>query len=114
VIGHLGLKKYEVLIRVYFKPKRFQSYFRADGKPGLDEKGFWTGCVVIAVRCGWSDGFDGDNHPDRAIDSEHAPIPSLFHIGELHHHINSQEYTGASWFGNRGWTVLGGAPFWPA
>src|SRR6478609_7497957 len=68
-----------------FQAKTLQTYFRADGKPGSLKKGLDRVCryAVDAVE----DGFEVLILTDRAIDSEHAPIPSLLATAAVHHHL---------------------------
>jgi glutamate synthase (NADPH/NADH) large chain len=68
-----------------FQAKTLQTYFVADGKPGSLQKGLDRLCryAVDAVQ----DGFEVLILSDRAIDSEHAPIPSLLATAAVHHHL---------------------------
>jgi glutamate synthase (NADPH/NADH) large chain len=68
-----------------FQAKTLQCYFRADGKPGSLKAGLDRLCryAVDAVL----DGFEVLILTDRAIDSEHAPIPSLLATAAVHHHL---------------------------
>ncbi|MES2772590.1 MAG: glutamate synthase large subunit [Bacteroidota bacterium] len=68
-----------------FQAKTLQTYFRADGKPGSMERGIDRLCryAVDAV----DDGFEVIILTDRAIDSEHAAIPSLLAVAAVHHHL---------------------------
>ena len=68
-----------------FQAKTLQTYFIADGKPGSLQKGLDRLCryAVDAVE----DGFEVLILSDRAIDSEHAPIPSLLATAAVHHHL---------------------------
>src|SRR6187551_3658954 len=68
-----------------FQAKTLQTYFRADGKPGSLQKGLDRLCryAVDAVQ----DGFEVLILSDRAIDSDHAPIPSLLATAAVHHHL---------------------------
>jgi glutamate synthase (NADPH) large chain len=68
-----------------FQAKTLQCYFRADGKPGSLKAGLDRLCryAVDAVQ----DGFEVLILTDRAIDSEHAPIPSLLATAAVHHHL---------------------------
>jgi glutamate synthase (NADPH/NADH) large chain len=69
-----------------FQAKTLQCYFRADGKPGSLKKGLERLCryAVDAV----DDGFEVIILSDRAIDSEHAAIPSLLATSAVHHHLS--------------------------
>ncbi|WP_149913187.1 glutamate synthase large subunit [Sphingobacterium cavernae] len=68
-----------------FQAKTLQSYFRADGKPGSLEAGIERLCRYAddAVR----DGFEVIILSDRAIDSQHAAIPSILAVSAVHHHL---------------------------
>jgi glutamate synthase (NADPH/NADH) large chain len=68
-----------------FQAKTLQLYFRADGKPGSLQRGLERLCryAVDAV----DDGFEVLILSDRAIDSDHAPIPSLLATAAVHHHL---------------------------
>ncbi|PWT99513.1 MAG: glutamate synthase large subunit [Bacteroidetes bacterium] len=68
-----------------FQAKTLQTYFRADGKPGSLKAGIDRLCryAVDAVE----DGFEVLILSDRAIDSEHAAIPSLLATAAVHHHL---------------------------
>jgi glutamate synthase (NADPH/NADH) large chain len=69
-----------------------QCYFRADGKPGSLKAGLDRLCryAVDAVE----DGFEVLILQDRAIDSDHAPIPSLMATSAVHHHLIRKGYRG--------------------
>src|SRR5882762_7007224 len=75
-----------------FQAKTLQTYFMADGKPGSLQKGLDRLCryAVDAVE----DGFEVLILTDRAIDSEHAPIPSLLATAAVHHHLIRKGYRG--------------------
>jgi len=68
-----------------FQAKTLQTYFRADGKNGSLKRGLDRLCryATDAVE----DGFEVLILSDRAIDSEHAPIPSLLAAAAVHHHL---------------------------
>lgn len=68
-----------------FQAKTLQSYFRADGQSGSLEAGLERLCRYAddAVR----DGFEVLILSDRAIDSQHAPIPSILAVSAVHHHL---------------------------
>jgi len=68
-----------------FQAKTLQSYFRADGNPGSLEAGLERLCRYAddAVR----DGFEVLILSDRAIDSQHAAIPSILAVSAVHHHL---------------------------
>ncbi|MEO7961912.1 MAG: glutamate synthase large subunit, partial [Ginsengibacter sp.] len=62
-----------------------QSYFIANGKPGALQKGLDRLCRYAADAV--EDGFEVLIISDRAIDSEHAAIPSLLATSAVHHHL---------------------------
>lgn len=68
-----------------FQAKTLQCYFRADSKPGSLKLSLERLCryAVDAVQ----DGFKVLILQDRAIDSDHAPIPSLLAVSAIHHHL---------------------------
>lgn len=68
-----------------FQAKTLQSYFRADGSSGALQAGLDRLCRYAddAVR----DGFEVIILSDRAIDSQHAAIPSILAVSAVHHHL---------------------------
>jgi glutamate synthase (NADPH) large chain len=68
-----------------FQAKTLQTYFRADGQPGSLQKGLDRLCRYAedAVH----DGFEVLILCDRAVDSDHASIPSLLASAAVHHHL---------------------------
>lgn len=68
-----------------FQAKTLQTYFKADGKPGSLEAGIERLCRYAddAVK----DGFEVIILSDRAIDSQHAAIPSILAVSAVHHHL---------------------------
>ncbi len=85
VLNNHELEKLRSIDTGIFQAKTLQSYFRADGKPGSLKAGLDRLCryAVDAVN----DGFEVLILTDRAIDSEHAPIPSLLAVSAVHHHL---------------------------
>jgi glutamate synthase (NADPH) large chain len=75
-----------------FQAKTLQMYFRADGKSGSLKKGLDRICryAVDAVE----DGFEVLVLSDRAVDSEHAAIPTLLATSAIHHHLIRKGYRG--------------------
>jgi glutamate synthase (NADPH/NADH) large chain len=92
VLNNHELEKIRSIDTGIFQAKTLQSYFRADGKPGSLKKGLDRLCryAVDAVE----DGFEVIVLTDRAIDSEHAPIPSLLAMSAVHHHLIRKGYRG--------------------
>ena len=68
-----------------FQAKTLQMYFRADGKPDSLQKGIDRLCRYAVDAA--EDGFEVLILTDRAIDSDHAPIPSLLALAAIHHHL---------------------------
>ena len=92
VLTDMELEKLRSIDTGMFQAKTLQTYFRADGKPGSLEKGLQRLCryAVDAVE----DGFEVLVLSDRAIDSEHAAIPSLLAVSAVHHHLIRKGYRG--------------------
>jgi glutamate synthase (NADPH/NADH) large chain len=92
VIGHYDLEKIRSIDTGMFQAKTLQAYFRADGKPGSMKKALDRLCryATDAVE----DGFEVIIISDRAIDSEHAPIPTLLATSAIHHHLIRKGYRG--------------------
>ncbi|SFV31460.1 glutamate synthase large subunit [Thermoflavifilum thermophilum] len=92
VLTDIELEKLRSIDTGMFQAKTLQTYFRADGKPGSLEKGLQRLCryAVDAVE----DGFEVLVLSDRAIDSEHAAIPSLLAVSAVHHHLIRKGYRG--------------------
>lgn len=85
VLTNHDLEKIRSVDTGIFQAKTLQCYFRADGKPGSLKKGLDRLCryAVDAVE----DGFEVLILQDRAIDSDHAPMPSLLSVAAVHHHL---------------------------
>jgi glutamate synthase (NADPH/NADH) large chain len=92
VLTNHELEKIRSIDTGIFQAKTLQTYFRADGKPGSLKKGLERLCryAVDAVE----DGFEVLILSDRAIDSEHAPIPTLLATAAVHHHLIRKGYRG--------------------
>jgi glutamate synthase (NADPH/NADH) large chain len=93
ILTNLELEKLRSIDTGLFQSKTLQMYFRADGKPGAMQKALDRLCryAVDAVE----DGFQVIVLSDRAIDSEHAAIPSLLAVAAVHHHLIRKGYRGA-------------------
>ncbi len=93
ILTNYELEKLRSIDTGIFQAKTLQCYFKADGKPGSLRKGIERLCryAVDAVE----DGFEVIILSDRAIDSEHAPIPSLLATSAVHHHLIRKGYRGA-------------------
>lgn len=68
-----------------FQAKTLQTYFRADGQPGSLKKGLERLCRYAEDAA--NDGFEVLILCDRAVDSDHAAMPSLLAIAAVHHHL---------------------------
>ena len=92
VLTNKDLEKIRSIDTGIFQAKTLQCYFRADGQPGSLKKALDRICryAVDAVE----DGFEVLILQDRAIDSEHAPIPSLLSTAAIHHHLIRKGYRG--------------------
>lgn len=85
VLNNHELEKIRSIDTGVFQAKTLQCYFRADGRPGSLQRALDRLCryAVDAV----DDGFEVLILSDRAIDSDHAPIPSLLATAAVHHHL---------------------------
>jgi len=92
VLTNHELEKIRSIDTGIFQAKTLQTYFRADGQAGSLQAGLDRLCryAVDAVE----DGFEVLVLSDRAIDSEHAPIPSLLATAAVHHHLIRKGYRG--------------------
>ncbi|QNK64321.1 glutamate synthase large subunit [Pedobacter sp. PAMC26386] len=93
ILTNLELEKVRSIDTGVFQSKTLQTYFRADGNPGSLAKGLERLCryAVDAVE----DGFQVIVLSDRALDSEHAAIPSLMAVSAVHHHLIRKGHRGA-------------------
>jgi glutamate synthase (NADPH/NADH) large chain len=85
ILTNLELEKIRSIDTGMFHGKTLQTYFRADGNPGSLQRGIDRLCryALDAVN----DGYKLLILSDRAIDSGHAPIPSLLAISAVHHFL---------------------------
>ncbi len=85
ILSDHELEKIRSIDTGIFQAKTLQMYFRADGQPGSLKKALDRICryAFDAVE----DGFEVLVLSDRAIDSEHAAIPSLLFTSAVHHHL---------------------------
>ncbi|EDM38369.1 glutamate synthase, large subunit [Pedobacter sp. BAL39] len=92
ILTNLELEKLRSIDTGVFQSKTLQTYFRASGKPGAMAKALDRLCryAVDAVE----DGFQVIILSDRALDSEHAAIPSLLAVSTVHHHLIRKGYRG--------------------
>ena len=85
VLKNHQLEKLRSIDTGLFHAKTLQTYFNADGMPGSLEKGIARLCRYAEDAV--DDGFEVLILSDRAVDSEHAPIPSLLAVSAVHHHL---------------------------
>src|SRR5471030_1828105 len=85
VLKNHQLEKLRSIDTGMFHAKTLQTYFNADGMPGSLERGIARLCRYAEDSV--DDGFEVLILSDRAIDSEHAPIPSLLAVSAVHHHL---------------------------
>jgi glutamate synthase (NADPH) large chain len=85
VLTSTELEKLRSIDTGIFQAKTLQTYFRADGKPGSLKAGLDRLCRYAedAVH----DGFEVLILCDRAVDSDHAAIPSLLATAAVHHYL---------------------------
>lgn len=85
VLTSKELEKLRSIDTGIFQAKTLQTYFRADGHPDSLKKGLERLCRYAedAVH----DGFEVLVLCDRAVDSDHASIPSLLATSAVHHHL---------------------------
>lgn len=85
IVKSRDLEKLRSIDTGIFQAKTLQMYFRANGEPGALEDGLSRLCRYAddAVK----DGFEVLILSDRAIDSQHAAIPSLLAVSAVHHHL---------------------------
>jgi glutamate synthase (NADPH/NADH) large chain len=85
ILTSTELEKLRIIDTGIFQAKTLQTYFRADGKPGSLKKGLDRLCRYAedAVH----DGFEVLILCDRAVDSDHAAIPSLLATAAVHHYL---------------------------
>jgi len=85
VLSNHELEKIRSIDTGIFQAKTLQCYFRADGKPGSLKAGLDRLCRYATDAV--DDGFEVLILQDRAIDSDHATIPSLLATAAVHHHL---------------------------
>jgi glutamate synthase (NADPH/NADH) large chain len=76
-----------------FHAKTLQTYFVADGRSGSLKNGIDRLCRYAEDAV--NDGFEVLILSDRALDSEHAPIPSLLAVSAVHHYLIKKGLRGA-------------------
>ena len=85
VLNNHELEKLRSIDTGIFQAKTLQTYFRADGKRGSLKAGLERLCRYASDAV--EDGFEVLILTDRAIDSDHAPIPTLLAVSAVHHHL---------------------------
>lgn len=92
ILTNKELEKLRSIDTGIFQAKTIQCYFRASGQPGALKNALDRICryAVDAVE----DGFEVLVLSDRAIDSDHAPIPMLLATSTIHHHLIRKGYRG--------------------
>nr|WP_317128500.1 glutamate synthase large subunit [Hymenobacter radiodurans] len=93
ILTNHELEKLRSIDTGLFHAKTLMSYFKADGKPGSLQNGVDRLCRYAEDAV--SDGFEVLILSDRALDSEHAPIPSLLAVSAVHHHLIRKGYRGS-------------------
>ncbi|RVU02685.1 glutamate synthase large subunit [Mucilaginibacter limnophilus] len=93
ILKNHQLEKLRSIDTGLFHAKTLQTYFKADGLPGSLEKGIARLCRYAEDAV--DDGFEVLILSDRAVDSEHAPIPSLLAVSAVHHHLIKRGRRGA-------------------
>jgi glutamate synthase (NADPH/NADH) large chain len=93
ILKNHQLEKLRSIDTGMFHAKTLQTYFKADGQPGSMEKALSRLCRYAEDAV--EDGFEVLILSDRAIDSEHAPIPSLLAVSAVHHHLIKKGCRGA-------------------
>src|SRR5690606_30680448 len=76
-----------------FQAKSLQTYFKAEDKPGALQAGLDRLCKYAEDAV--NDGFEVIILTDRAIDSQHAAIPSLLAVSAVHHHLIKTGHRGS-------------------
>ena len=85
ILTNHELEKIRSIDTGLFQAKTLQCYFKADGKPGSLKTALDRLCRYAVDSV--DDGFKVLILQDRAVDSNHAPIPSLLAVAAVHHHL---------------------------
>ncbi|WP_423145962.1 glutamate synthase large subunit [Rubrolithibacter danxiaensis] len=93
ILTNIELEKLRSIDTGMFHAKTLQTYFKADGQAGSLKNGLDRLCRYAEDAV--NDGFEVLILSDRAIDSEHAAIPSLLAVSAVHHHLVRKGYRGA-------------------
>ncbi|WP_207420556.1 glutamate synthase large subunit [Desertivirga brevis] len=92
ILTNTELEKLRSIDTGMFNAKTLQTYFKADGQAGSLQKGLERLCRYAEDAV--NDGFEVIILSDRAVDSQHAPIPSLLAVSAVHHHLIRKGYRG--------------------
>ena len=93
VLTNTELEKIRSIDTGSFNAKTLQTYFMADGNSGSLQRGLERLCRYAEDAV--NDGFEVLILSDRAIDSEHAAIPSLLAVSAVHHYLIRKGLRGA-------------------
>jgi len=85
VLSNEDLERIRYIDHKGFQTKTIFTYFRADPKPGMIERGLKRICQYAEDAV--EDGFSIIILSDRTSDSSHAQIPSLLAMSAVHHHL---------------------------
>ncbi|WP_207533175.1 glutamate synthase large subunit [Desertivirga arenae] len=92
ILSNTELEKLRSIDTGMFNAKTLQTYFKADGQAGSLQQGLDRLCRYAEDAV--NDGFEVIILSDRAVDSQHAPIPSLLAVSAVHHHLIRKGYRG--------------------
>lgn len=93
VLTSKELEKLRSIDTGVFQAKSLQTYFKAEDKPGALQAGLDRLCKYAEDAV--NDGFEVIILTDRAIDSQHAAIPSLLAVSAVHHHLIKTGHRGS-------------------
>jgi len=93
VLTSKELEKLRSIDTGVFQAKSLQTYFKAEDKPGALKAGLDRLCKYAEDAV--NDGFEVIILTDRAIDSQHAAIPSLLAVSAVHHHLIKTGHRGS-------------------
>ncbi|MBS1738117.1 MAG: glutamate synthase large subunit [Bacteroidetes bacterium] len=85
ILSNTQLEKIRSIDTGIFQAKTLQTYFRADGKNGSMQRGLERLCRYAEDAV--NDGYQVLVLTDRAVDSDHASIPTLLATAAVHHHL---------------------------
>lgn len=93
ILNNVELEKLRSIDTGSFHAKTLQTYFKSDRQPGALQNGLDRICRYAEDAV--YDGFEVLILSDRAIDSDHASIPSLLAVSAVHHHLIRKGLRGA-------------------